>query len=320
MTFEQHDLFDFTPSTPEPVTPTVQEPSVTVAQPILRRTPEQWDEGGLWDFAQRYGHEMWPAETHRYRSMNQLKRFLDFSDNRNLSISSILPMDVDDFVIYLSEEGNSVATCNRYVATVSKVMRTAQKKRIIKMAPSFTFGKETGGRPRTYSKDEIDAIREFFVDNGDQYMADMVTVACMTGMRKTEIVKMAMGNLIIDEDVNWVIIPCTHAKNGHERTVPLKHCKDAVRRLCISIPEKYTHRTFYRRWGLAKEHFAPNDPHFVFHVTRHTAASVLANDVKLPTILISKQLGHISPTTTMKYVHSKVEALAEAQADMAKYV
>jgi hypothetical protein len=51
---------------------------VPVAAPKLRRTPEQWDEGGLLEFAERYAAEMWPSETHRGRSMNQLKRFIEF--------------------------------------------------------------------------------------------------------------------------------------------------------------------------------------------------------------------------------------------------
>jgi len=324
MTYEQSDLFDFTPistqSEPEPDTPTSVGASVPVASHRIRRTPEQWDEGGLWAFAERYAAEMWPHEKHRIRSMKQLRRFIEFEGVANLSISAILPMDVDDFVIQLTEQGSSVSTCNRYVSSISKVLRTAQVKNIIKSAPRLAFGEEPQGRPRVYTKEELDNLKQFFIDNGDQWMADMVTVATMTGMRKTEIVKMCSGQLIVDEDVDWVIIPSVHSKNKRERTVPLAMCKDAVIRLMISIPEKYTHRNFYRRWGLAKREFARNDPNFVFHVTRHTAASVLANDVKMPTVLIMKQLGHRSEATTAKYVKTKDDALAGFQSDMAQFV
>ena len=54
----------------------------------------------------------------------------------------------------------------------------------------------------------------------------------------------------------------------------------------------------------AKKIIAPNDPHFTFHVTRHTCASELANEDNQNLKLIAEYLGHRSLNTTTKYVHA----------------
>ena len=67
---------------------------------------------------------------------------------------------------------------------------------------------------------------------------------------------------------------------------------------------------FYDAMRAARQAVAPNDTSFVFHSLRHTAASTMANDLQINTILIARLLGHKSLKTTEGYVHVKGAAAA----------
>ena len=65
----------------------------------------------------------------------------------------------------------------------------------------------------------------------------MVEVSCCTGLRRMEIVNMALGH---DPDFivrNYVTVTPAYSKNGKERSVPIVACSEAVERLIASIPE-----------------------------------------------------------------------------------
>ena len=90
---------------------------------------------------------------------------------------------------------------------LAKVMKTAALGQKIDEAPSFHFYQEdTESRPRYYTPEEIRDIRAFFIDRGDQWMADMVEVSCCTGLRRMEIVNMAMGNIPLSSCGNYVVV------------------------------------------------------------------------------------------------------------------
>ena len=131
---------------------------------------------------------------------------------------------------------------------------------------------------------------------------------------------MAMRNIPLSPCGNYVVVTSLYSKNGKERSVPIKACIDAVQRLMVSIPQLWSHRTFYRRWGLMKAELFPNDPHAVFHAARYTAATMMANNVQLPTVLVQKWLGHENPRTTARYVHSRDEAILAAADSLADHI
>ena len=81
----------------------------------------------------------------------------------------------------------------------------------------------------------------------------------------------------------------------------------------------FSHRIFYRRWKLLRRDLklAEDD---VFHVTRHTAASFLANDLKENAFTIQKMLGHRDINTTKNYVHTNDEAEEKAADSMSEHM
>ena len=307
MTLDQFDFFADTPSTQIEV----DTPSTPVAPAVT--TPPQYNPKGLMAFALKEAHRIWSGEQHRVRSLAQLSRFLQYNDNDQLDITDIGPDPIHDFLDALAEEGASTSTQNRYAATISKVLKIAVKRRLIAEAPSVHFHQEDPmARPRYFTPDEVATIIKFFVDRGDQWMADMVEVGCKTGLRRMEIVNLAKGNIPLSSCGRFAVVVPKYTKNKLERSVPIDSCKEAVLRLMESIPEIWSHRTFYRRWSLLKRDMAPADPHFVFHCCRHTAATVMTNDVGLPTILVQKWLGHKDPKTTLKYVSTSDDAMIGA--------
>ena len=61
---------------------------------------------------------------------------------------------------------------------------------------------------------------------------------------------------------------------------------------------------FHSAWRKARKAIAPGDYSFCFHVTRHTAASNMANKQKTNLLVIADYLGHRALKTTRKYVHA----------------
>ena len=67
---------------------------------------------------------------------------------------------------------------------------------------------------------------------------------------------------------------------------------------------------------MVKREYARDDDTFVFHVTRHNAASRMCNELQVPTVIVAQALGHSSIDTTSRYVHAKPDTLADIGARM----
>ena len=59
------------------------------------------------------------------------------------------------------------------------------------------------------------------------------------------------------------------------------------------------------------------DDEFVFHSFRHTCASNLVNNLRVPTALVAKILGHRKLETTLKYVHADTSTSLDIMEQMA---
>ena len=269
-------------------------------------------------FVSREAARMWPNQEHRKRSLAQLRAFLAFDGYDNRPIRQFLPRDVHAFADHLIAQGKSEATVNRYLSTVSKVFSHAVDEQVITLAPKFKFYKTISERPRYFSDLEVRQILHFFSERGDWWMADMTTLALKTGMRKSEIVAVGEGTASITDCGQWIDLPAAVTKTGKARMVSIKHpeANKAAKAIRDGLSKVYSKKRFEYRWGLCKREYARDDDTFVFHVTRHTAATKMANDLQVPTVTIAKVLGHASLSTTAKYVHAKDDTLADISARM----
>ena len=283
----------------------------------MTKQPSLFDQArpdnSFYGYVLREAKRMWPNDTHRSRSMAQCRAFTDFGDTAKRPLSQFLASDIDDFADHLIAQGKSEATVNRYLASISKVFNHALTKRVIGHAPKPNFFKETEGRVRYFEQHEIDQMLSFFDDRGDWWMRDMVFLALKTGMRKGEIVALGQGRATISACGQWIDLPAAVTKTAKARLVSIKHqdANAAAHRLAADLDSEYTDKRFEYRWGLLKREYARNDDTYVFHVTRHTAASKMANDLAVPTVTIAEALGHSSLKTTQKYVHAKPDTLAD---------
>jgi integrase len=116
---------------------------------------------------------------------------------------------------------------------------------------------------------------------------------------------------------NCVYLPGKITKTNEGRYVSINQdVREACLRLTKSLGQHFTHRKFYDRWDDARAKIAPGDKDFVFHCLRHTCASRMANELKMNTLIIAKQLGHKSSDTTNRYVHQKPDTLQKFSSAM----
>ena len=272
----------------------------------------------LQGFVEREAERMWPSATHRSRSIAQVNAFAKFGDNADRPLSQFLPRDIHAFADHMLKQGKSDATVNRYLASISKVFSHAVDERVITQVMKIKFRPSPKGAQRfkVFSTEEQALIVDFFRQRGDDWMAHMFILGCKTGLRLGEILMLSEGRATISKCGKWVELPTS--KNGKPRNVAISHpdAKAAAHYVVERLAQDYTIKRFYSRWALCKREFGRNDPDFTFHATRHTAASKMANDLGINTIVIAQALGHTSLQTTQKYVKAKPEHLLDIGAQM----
>lgn len=270
-------------------------------------------------YSTKIANRIWTKFKHRRDCLMYVSRFANFRDFGVKPLDQIDYDDLWDFRDHLAELGIATSTINRHMSALSGVFTHAIEARLLRTKPTFPkYFKEEGGRPRQFSEDEYRRLIAHFHETGDDWMADMVIVGCNTGMRKSEILSID-GNASlglraeISADGNWLYLPPKVCKNKKGRSVPLNaDATAAVYRLQGVVGQAFTHDIFYDRWWNAKQRICPGDKEFVFHVTRHTALSRLANVKKINQKVISEIAGHSSIKTTAKYVHGTDDAKSEA--------
>ena len=135
---------------------------------------------------------------------------------------------------------------------------------------------------------------EFFNERGDTWMNDMIVLALKTGMRKGEIIALGEGRASISECGDWIYLPADVTKTSEARYVPISNpvARDCAVRIVRDLASQYTKKRFEHRWMLLKREYARNDDTYVFHVTRHNAASKMANELQVPTVIVAEMMGH----------------------------
>ena len=294
----------------------------------------------LAEFIARNSQRIWgkddgTSRNHVQRSLCKLERFCQFADFGQRFIDEIQSEDVLDFLDFIAAEptcrcpnGVSTVTQNRYVAALSSLFKHAKAMNRIEHVPLLQFqkvSKHDKHKRRYLTDDELNKLEHFLgtpslVNRGAvyadySYIKHFVTIGINTGMRLGEIRSIMPTNIETDASGTWICL--TKTKNGDDRRVPANtSVVTALRALNDSPAQYWSEWGFYETMRRARDYVAKGDNTFVFHALRHTAASALANDLKINTILIARLLGHKSLKTTESYVHSKPEALADAAAQL----
>jgi len=260
------------------------------------------------DFVNNEGPNIWHHK-HLAESRAKLHRFGAFQEVGFKDIKDVSAVDIHQFCLHLREQRLSENTVNHYKAAISSILKHAFDLEIIIKLPKIKFSKVRNNRVRYLTDGEASELNTFLsgYKNGKYWwMKHMCTLALNTGMRHGEILSITPDMVTVDSDKCTVHL--TDTKNGDDRDVVCAGSTFAALMALEFRPGKfYSHRKFYNVWDEARYRIAKNDKEFVFHILRHTAATKMANELKLPTITVAQQLGHRSLQTTAKYVHQTPE-------------
>jgi len=142
--------------------------------------------------------------------------------------------------------------------------------------------------------------------------ADLITVALDLGARQGELLGVRWGTI----DLGAGLIRFDDTKNGTSRTLPLPEASKRVLERRKDVKggpfAMLTTDRCTTLWNQMKEGLGlQDDEEFVFHSLRHEALSRLG-DRNTNALTIKAIAGHANVTTTQRYVHSSVGAMAEA--------
>lgn len=257
------------------------------------------------DFVNTEGPHIW-HDKHLAESRAKMHRFGDFNGIGFKDIEDINARDIHEFSKHLLSEGLSENTVNHYKAAISSILKHAYDLEEITKLPKIKFAKVRTNRVRYLSHDEEQKLLGFFSGYKHWWMKHLCQIALATGMRHGEILSITPDMVTVEKDKCTVHL--TNTKNGDDRDVVCAGKTFASLMALEFNPGKhYSHRKFYNSWDDARYHIAKGDKEFVFHILRHTAATKMANELKLPTVTVAQQLGHRSLQTTAKYVHMTPE-------------
>ena len=253
------------------------------------------------DFMHAEASQMWHG-LHLKHSLKRAGDFCRYKSYGKLGLNEITPVHIQDFIG--SIEGVSESTRNRYRAAIGAVLRHALDLELIEKMPKIRYARVRSGRVRYMNEEEITGLRTFLRESREPWMEHFVVIALSTGMRLGELLSLTPSSIESDKDGTWINL--TETKNGDDRAVPVNDaCLNALKALDFFPARHFERKRFYNTWRKARNKVAPGDNTFVFHTLRHTAASTMANDLEINTIIIGRMLGHRSQVTTAKYVHEK---------------
>ena len=268
------------------------------------------------EFTESNYKRIWDKPDHRSESLGKIKNFSKCMDYSTRPITEYRPAHIYEFLEHREEIlGNSPATLNRYTAALSKVFKYYDDEFKADITPRLKWRKEGGGRPRYFTVAEQTQLKEILTNSPNPWAWDFVVLGLKSGMRKGEILGIGRSKQQVKPNKpygkiaeDYSSVHLFQTKNGTERVVPLHREAVTSLKAMESEPSKvYDHHKFYREWGRARDAIAFDDETFVFHVTRHTAATTLAS-LGFNTVQIGRMLGHKSLQTTMKYIHESDES------------
>lgn len=267
-------------------------------------------------FAHKYQREMWKAFKHRRDCVMQVSRFAEYKDFGIKPMDKITAVDCIEYRSYLKENTDlHERTINRHLSAVSACFRFAvEELQLMKDRPRVALYKCEEPATRAFTKDQVRQMIELHKRNGDDWMAHMIKLGCLTGMRLGEITCLPLDIIEWNDETKEIWLPpqITKSKKGRFVSLAADGAWEAAQWLRANVGREFTHRRFYDRWNDVKYFMGHgNDDWFKFHATRHFAATNMAAAGK-NALTVAEQLGHSSIATTNKYYHGDAQARAGA--------
>jgi integrase len=233
---------------------------------------------------------------------------------RGMLVTEVNDTHIGNLVDTLEDRGFAPATINRYLSSISKMLRFANQRQSIyhlDRVPHIEWQKEDNGRERYLEPmEEKEIIRLLTEWNMVNYL-EFYLFLIDTGMRLGE--ALSIKKLMVhNNNGNYVVnLPASVTKNGEPRGIPLtERAKYIFLKLLIKAERNdlvfsqlkyWTCENTWRR--LRKAMNLEDDKEFVIHCLRHTCATRLAQSGKVELHMIGQMLGHKSWKMIKRYSH-----------------
>jgi len=263
----------------------------------------------IYDFTVQYQKELWHKPSHRRASLSKVHRFNEW---RTLNLDEVTAVICIEYRRYLEKSGIKGATINRHLSAIGAVLTFAMNIGAIKSKPSVGLTRQEEPDTRAFTKEQVREMIQHHVNNGDHWVADMIRLSCLTGMRLGEIIALPQVDINPSTMELWLPPKVTKTNQGRFVSLAAGDALKAAERLQSCIARVYTPRKFRDRWDDVKSRMGfRTQGWFKFHACRHFAASNMAN-AHMNVLVVANQLGHRSIATTQKYYHGSAKARAEA--------
>jgi integrase len=227
---------------------------------------------------------------------------------------------IQEFIEECYEDGNSGATINRKLCSLSVLLKVAAEQGWISTIPIIPKQEENEHRIRYYDNAEEAEMLTTCERLGLQDLADFIIFGIDTGFRRGELLRLT----IKDCSNGLARLHAGTTKSGKARSVPLTdRCAAIVNKRSdmgySKLFEYMTDAQLRKRWDMLK--FAlgkKSDPHFVVHVLRHTCASRLAIAGETAPFIMN-WMGHSSIMVTQRYMHLGANGLTRGAETLDKY-
>jgi|TARA_B110000114_G_scaffold184734_1_gene229267 integrase len=273
------------------------------------------------DFLDTHASKIWGPKRdqtpkHLTESISKVEIFLSYDGNHLKHFSDIKARDIIDFGHWLRDErGVSENTLNHYKAAISAIFTYAIDYEEISedQMPRIKFKKVQTSDPVYYTPAQIKLIQDYLAGCKNKWLLHMFNIGLLTGMRRGEIWSVTRKNITWIDGEMFIHLP--HTKNGFSRDVPVsvatKREFDAVDWAFPKTRGKglFPEGAHRDAWKEIRRVICDNKKMSVFHATRHTAASILTNEMGTSLALVADMLGHKDLATTKKYVHVAPQTL-----------
>ncbi|WP_162605092.1 MULTISPECIES: tyrosine-type recombinase/integrase [Geomonas] len=208
---------------------------------------------------------------------------------------------------------SNVSTVNRYLTAFRTVIRHAAESYALPV-PKFPQIKDQDGRIKVFTRQEENAIINWFRSHEMEEMADISVLLIDTGFRLSECLGIGRrgkdGRLISEANIPSRRVTSWVNKGAKPRTVPLTQRASQILEVRGRVPFTITKDKYERNWKKMRDALGL-ERDCVAHAYRHTCASRLL-ETGSSLLVVKEWLGHSSIEVTMKYCHLASTSLDEA--------
>tara|TARA_R100001082_G_scaffold51427_1_gene27999 strand:+ start:650 stop:1510 length:861 start_codon:yes stop_codon:yes gene_type:complete len=218
--------------------------------------------------------------------------------------------DVDYLVKTFKGLGNSNATINRKLTSLSVMLNHALERGYIDKKPLIKKLPENNSVVVWFTEEEQNAINNAFIDNGKPHIAKLVTFLCNTGMRVGEALQLKWSECVDHK------IMVLKTKNNKPRLIPQSK---KVIKILESIPKNQkgpfygiTYGETRHAWDKMRKQLGKQHTEgWTIHGCRHTFCSSLVQK-NVPIQIVASLAGHSDIRMTMRYAHLNTSVLESA--------